>query len=199
MPQIPSPASLPDCSWATASAEPTPQAFPTILTGIVDALSTKVNKTSALLEVLCRYGIGGFAVLEGLTLTVSGSSLNVTVEKGLAAIDGIVALSSAAVYAVPASQATVNLWLKQDGTVTHTLTSTPPAGKCAFIGQVSTNGSGVTANSTEGVLYSRSGSLWRTLLSAPVDSLPAAYRVFTQVGADIYVWDGSAHKKITLT
>lgn len=197
--QIPTIASPNACAWATVAA-PAPQSFPTILSGpTVDAFSVKVNKVSALLEVVCRYAFGAYCVLEGLTLSTAGGSLVVSVQIGLAAIDGIVPVSTIVPYTAPASQATVNLWLKQDGTVTHTLDSTPPVTKCVFLGQVTTNGSGVTAQTYEGVIYAMGGSIWRTLAAPPADSPPAGVRLFTQVGTDTYIWNGSAHKKFTLT
>lgn len=197
MPNIPTPVSTSACTWATSSASPTPQSFPTINTGAtVDAFSVKVNKTSALLETLCRYAFGGYCVLEGLTFSYAGLSLTVAV--GLAAVDGIVAVYSALLYSLPDNQATVNIWLKSDGTLTHTLNATPPAGKAVYIGQVTTSGGSVTAATTEGVLYARCGGLWRTMSATPSDSPPSTTRVFTQVGTDLYIWNGTAHKQITL-
>lgn len=197
MAAIPVPPTLAAPSWALV-ASPLPEVFPEITSGT--GISDKVNMTSSLLEVLCRYALGGYCVLEGYVFTVSGASLTVTIGAGLAVIDGVVRNTVAYAYtSTPASQATVNIWLKQDGTFTHTLDATPPAGKVLYIGQVTTDGTGVTAHIYEGVVYAMGGSLWRTLTSAPTDTLDSASRIFTQVGADIYVWSGSAHKKITLT
>lgn len=197
MPNIPIPAGPGDCTWALA-VDPTPESFPEILSGnIVDAFGPKVNKTAALLEVLCRYGIGGYAVLEGLEIDDDG--LDLTIAVGLAAIDSVIPVRTELNYTVPASEATVNIFLKQDGTLAHSLTSAPPAGKVLYIGQVTTNVSGVTAMTTHGVVYSKGGCLWRTMSAIPSDSPPAGARLFTQVGADVYLWDGSDHRLISLT
>lgn len=174
---------------------PTPETLPTIDQGSME-YPQDINTSSALLEVLCRYAFGGYCVLEGLTVSAVG--LLVTVAVGFAAIDGIVPLRSVRTTSVSASQLTVNIWLKQDGTVTSTNDATPPAGKVLYIGQVTTDGSGVVSQTYDGVVYGRGGSLYRTLAAPPADSPPSTMRLWTQVGNDLYFWNGTVHKQVTL-
>lgn len=197
MPQIPTPTNPNDCTWATAETK-NPQSFTPIVSGS-EAISEGQNANTALLEVLCRYAFGGFCVLEGLAVDYDSASLNVTIGVGLAAIDGIIPVSVPIVRDVPESQPVVNLWLKQDGTCTYALDDTPPAGKAVYIGQLETDADGVINFTDEGVVYGRGGSLWRTLSEAPTDTPPDTARLFTQVADDLYVWDGSAHRQITLS
>jgi hypothetical protein len=160
------------------------------------AFRDKVNRQAAFLEALCRHALGAYCLLEGCAVS-SPSGLTVQVATGLAVVDSVVSLASPVSYVVPASQTAVYLWLKSDGTVTHTLTTTPPAGKAAYLGQVATSGSAVTAIDTDGVIWARGGSLWRVLPSAPADSPGADVRLFTRVGTAVYLWDGAGHRLLT--
>lgn len=197
MPSIPVPPSLASLSWALAS-DPVPAVLQPLSSGT--GITDKVNLNSTLVEVLCRYAIGGNAVLYGFDFVVDPGTLVVTVNPGLAVIDGIVRRTASFDYtSTPASESTVNIFLKQDATFDHSLDATPPAGKVLYLGQVSTDGTGVVSNTYEGVVYARGGALWRELSSAPGDTLDSGMRLFTQVGTDVYLWDGSDHRLVSLT
>lgn len=153
------------------------------------------GKTNANLAA-SNIGFGGLAgaycVLSGLTVT-AGSGLTANIADGYAAIDGVVGVSSLPAYVLPASQAEIYLWLKQDGTLTHTVTTTPPSGKVCLLSRLATSGSAVTSVDTNIAFRSLGGALWRTTpdASTPSDTPGSATREFRKTNRGGYVWTGS--------
>lgn len=165
--------------------------------GETAGLFAKINSNTASMNVLARVLSGLFAIGEGLGVN-PGSGLTATIDDGYAVIDGVVPVSGAQPYVLPASQADVWLWLKQDGTFTHTLTTTPPAGKSCLLAHLSTDGSSVLSCDPTVAYRLRSGMVWReTTDDGPPTDLPSdEHRTFRKTSAGTYVWDGEEWKEI---
>lgn len=154
----------------------------------------KYNCNGAMVDVLAR--AMGRGIVTGLGLSATGLAL--TVANGMAIIDGIVDVKSLATYTLPASVARCWLWLKQDGTVAHTTTTTAPAYNAVLLGSCETDGSGVVGSfDTSGVVYIISGVRWRETADAgaPGDTLSANERMYTKTAGGTYFWTGTAHQK----
>lgn len=158
------------------------------------SLSAKWNRNALAVELIGRLGCGTYCILNGLTIS-TGTGLSLGVAAGQAAIDGVVEIDTATTYTVPASQAYIGIWLKQDGTLTHSLTTTPPSGGKCYLGSCVTSGSAITSVDFSGVLYSRGAIAVRTTADTgvPGDS-PAASLVFiTYTAAGAYIWNGTSY------
>jgi hypothetical protein len=146
--------------------------------------------------------------MTGLVLS-AGTGLSVNISFGTANIGGpvqpdgsvVFGVPSAISYNVPASQSNVFIWLKQDGSITHTLSTTAPGGgPSVYLGWCSTSASAVTAVSRDGVLTLISGALHRTTTDngMPTDTLPSGVRVYTKTAFNTYFWDGSGHRPVSI-
>lgn len=172
-----------------------PDVIPALVTADTANFSTYINQNSASTEAAARASVGGFAVLNGLT--ISNSGLTLTIATGVAIIDGIVTLTSSdsRTLVVPSSTANVWVWLKQDKALSYTTSTTPPAGKVLLIGMVTTDATTVTVTDYSGVCYAFGGTVWRTTADdlAPGDSPNADMRIFTKTTRGLYLWDGTQH------
>lgn len=191
-------ASTPDPQVASDIAfvlDGSPDVLPEIVTADTVNFSTYINQNSASSEAAARAGLGGFAVINGLTLTNSG--LTVTVATGIAQVDGIVALKSSdsRTLVLPSSQSNVWVWLKQDKSLSYTTSTTPPSGKVVLLARCVTDASTVTTIEYSGVVYAFGGALWRFTSDelAPTDSMDSSLRVYTKTNRGVYLWDGAQH------
>lgn len=152
-----------------------------------------VNENAAMLDLAARGGGGCYAVIHGGVIS-AGTGLTVNVTGVVAALDGYKAVKSFPALVVPASTARVWIWFKQDGTLEAVATSTtPPTAKCVLLGSCTTNGSGVTAVDTAGVVKLVSGVAVRETadLGQPSDAPPSGVRLFTLTLGGLFFWDGS--------
>lgn len=159
--------------------------------------SSQVNYSLAQLSQVAKYGAGGYGVASGYTYS-SATGLTVTVAAGIAMIDGPVESKTSQTIVVD-DNASVWVWLKQDGTLTKsTSTSVPTGGKVALF-RVTTSGGSVTANDQSGVVsIVPGGGLWRQTADAgaPTDSPPASIRLYTLTAGGVYFWDGTRHLSV---
>lgn len=195
---LPSPASTPSAVFPAnvLSGVANNVVSETIATGDTNWVQ-KSNSFGAMVDnALLALGPG---ILTGLTLTNSG--LTLTVAAGKAIIGGLVEVTANTNYTLPASQPTVFIWLKQDGTIAHTTSTTAPGYAAVLLGSCETNGSGVVGSFDEsGVIKIVDGLSWRQTgdAGAPSDSPGSGRRIFTKnSGGAIYLWDGAAHVKIS--
>lgn len=176
-----------------------PEVLPEISTADLTTFSASVNENSAATDLLTRLSVGGYGIVEGLTIGNSGLTLTIAVGKAL--IDGVVVLESAdtRTIVVPSSTSTVYVWLRQSKSLTYTTNTTPPSGKALLLGRVTTDGSGVTATDYSGVIYVRGGQCWRSTGDtwAPTDTPPADMRLWTVTSGGTYYWDGTKHCDVT--
>lgn len=154
------------------------------------------NKTAAILEAALGVVAGTPAIVNGLAVS-AGSGLTANIATGWAVLDGLVDVATALTYSCPVST-TAYLWLRQNGTITHTTSTTPPSGKAVYLGNVTTNASAITAVSLLGVVKFSGGMLWRETneAGAPADSPPAALRMWTKTTGGLYLWTGAAWTKL---
>lgn len=196
LPISPAPAA-PVSPAAVLAGSSTPVVAPAVAIGTTN-WSPKVNTIAAMLDGLASALGEGILGASGLELSASG--LTLTVQSGFALIGGIVELAADTDYTLPASQALVAIWLKRDGTLAHTLTTTAPAYSAILLGTCVTGVSGVTGDfDTAGVVRITNGQAWRETgdAGAPADTLAARHRgLFTKTGGGIYVWTGAAHVQL---
>ena len=118
--------------------------------GVVSGTSTKLNKNAKRVDAGVAMGAGGYAIGFGCVLS-AGTGLTCAISDGFATIGGVVEVRSATPVVVTGS-ATNWIWLKQDGTFVVQTTTAKPSGECVCLGAAVTNGSGVTAIETAGVI-----------------------------------------------
>lgn len=160
--------------------------------GMTSGFTTNLNKQGKRLDLLATYGAGGYGVVDGLAVS-AGTGLLADISAGKANIGGIVELAASSV--VVSASSTNWIWLKADGTTVVATTTAKPTGECCLLGAAVTDGSGVTSVETSGVVYFRSGMLWRETADtlAPGDTLNAAIRIYTKTAGGEYFWNGSQH------
>lgn len=168
---------------------------PCIAQGDTSALLTKLNGWATRIDITATYGCG-YGVLNGLTLTYSG--LVVTVASGQAQIYGIVELSIATTITVPDATAHVYLWLKSNGTLTYTTTTTAPQNDAVYIGHVVTSGGAVTSKDYSGVVYLIGGQAVRNTADTtkPVDSPSSNTAFWTLCPGGTFLWDGTEYTRM---
>lgn len=151
------------------------------------------NANAQHLELLSNFGGGGYAVLEGLTLS-AGTGLTLNIAKGYGAIGGLVELAANTTLALPdGTNARRWLWLRQDGTLTYTLTAAPPAATvCVLLGSALVNAGAIASVDTSGVLFRRGGLLWRETADpgVPGDTPPASIAFVARTPGGCFLWDG---------
>lgn len=164
--------------------------------GVSSGTATKLNQNAKSLDAMASFGVGGYAIGSGLTLS-AGTGLACTVAIGYAMIGGVVELATAGSVALTGSS-TNWIWLTQGGALTKTTTTTKPAGNCVCLGAAVTDGSGVTSIETAGVLYFKGGFLWRQTADAgaPGDSPDASLMLLTKTAGGDYLWTGTAHRAL---
>lgn len=169
------------------------QVFKVLVQGTT-SLSAKWNRNALASELIGRWGCGTYCIINGLTIS-TGSGLNLAVAAGQALIDGVVEISSATTYTVPANQALIFIWLKQDGTLTHSLTTAVPTGGKVYIGNCTSGASSISAVDFSGVMYSRGGMAMRTTADTGVPGdTPSSSLVFiTYTSAGAYLWNGTSY------
>lgn len=184
-PVVPNPGVL----LSDSNSPPTSTAFST---GVSSGFTTSLNKENKRHNLGFTYGAGGYAIGYGLTLS-AGTGLICNVAVGHAVMDGVVERSATTV-AVSASS-TNWVWLKQDGTLVVQTSTAKPTGNCVCLGAAVTDGSGVTAIETAGIIYFRGGMLWRDTADAgaPGDSPDSSLRIWTKTTGGTYLWNGATH------
>lgn len=170
---------------------------PSLVAGDTTALLTKFNEVAARVDLVGRYGGGGYAIGEGLAISAgSGLTLNIsegwtTIESGEYYLGGSVTLTN--------NIARVWLWISQAGAIVQVNNSTtPPAGAHALLGSAVTSGGSITSVDQSGVLYLVGGTLFRRTAdtSLPGDT-PSSKLQFIHRGASkLWWWDGSQYWQI---
>lgn len=188
VPMVPTaPPSVSGCTDSTTTAA---NLYP-FGTGIgIDAL--QVNQNWASIAAVFAYG-GGYGVCNGLVLS-TGSGLALAVSTGTANCMGAVPYPGGTVV-VPDSTSIGFVWLLQNGTLTPTVTTTPPSSNCVYIGNFTTSGGNVTAVDYSGVCYCTGGGLIRTVgdRSAPVDTPNVGTIFLTNTLSGIYHFNGAGY------
>lgn len=172
-------------------------------------VSDAFNRNQVRNDYGARYATGGNCIGEGFGLSVS-SGLNISIAAGTFVSDGLLWTKSAYVLTLPANQARVWIWAVRvpptstdPATLSFTYKTdlTVPTGGVGIVGSCATNGTTVIGPTfdTSGVVYSKSGQLWRTTgdTGIPSDSPPASWRGFTQTTGGLWFWDGSMHHPYT--
>lgn len=170
-----------------------------ITSGMVDGASARHNRNATNLDLLARFGAGGYAVIVGLDFTVPGSGLVLTVKLGQAYISGLVELAANATITLPNSTAHVYIWLRQNATLTYTTTTTAPSGVPAvYIGTVATSGGNIGTADYSGVVFFQGSLLFRQTSDKgkPIDNPGSGTSVFTQTLTGLFLWDGAVHRCI---
>ncbi len=155
--------------------------------------SATLNGNATRYDNITRYGAGGYGIGQGLVLS-AGSGVTVNVSDGHAILEGLLEVRSAAPVTC-ADAADRWVWLKQDGSFSVETTTAKPAGNCIFLGKVTCSGGVVTSIDTSGVVYFKSGLLYRETgdVAAPLDSPNAGIRIWTKTVLGTYFWNGTAH------
>lgn len=183
---------------ADATGTSTPGHTPTGVSAFTPSsfAASTMNKLLASMSIIGTSGGNGYGILTGIVVSES-SGLTVAVTAGTAMLGAPVQIG-ATTYVLPASQSTIGLWLKADGTLTHTLTLTPPSGSPLLIAVCSTSGSAITMIDVGGVVRIRDGIRLRTTgdIGAPADTPAADVRVWTQTRTGLYLWDGIRHQRL---
>jgi hypothetical protein len=180
---------------ATDTATPAPTIDPFYTGQLGATVPTALNQVLAILALGIAFGGNGYGICTGLTLS-EGTGLNVAIAAGTAMIYGPVQYAGGS-YTCPDNTSRVFLWLHQNGTVTHTTTSTAPSANCVFLGSVTTSAGDISSTMDySNVVYIKDGVLFRETadLGAPSDTPDADRRIQTKTLAGLYRWDGTAHQ-----
>jgi len=161
--------------------------------------SLSFNRGLAQNAAIAGYGAGAYGVLDGFVLS-TGSGLNLAVSSGHAACMGIVEYIGGTIT-VPDSTALGFIWVLQNGTLASTITITPPAANCVYVGNFTTSGGNVTVVDYSAVCYCQGGMIQRTVndRSAPVDTPSAGTTFLTQTQSGTFHWNGLAYNSLTPT
>ena len=146
-------------------------------------------------DILGSYGGGVLCgVVHGLAIS-AGSGLTLNIAAGGAIVGAVVQVDDATTL-VLSNNADNWVWLKQDGTIVGTTTTTPPVTECCLLGLAVTSAGSISSVGTDGVVYLR-GMPWRETadLSVPGDTPPAVCFI-TKTGDGEYLWDGTAHRRL---
>jgi hypothetical protein len=195
---------------ASYSTDDVPPVAMTILSGSQSpVVSSAFNRNQARADYSTRYASGGNCIGEGLALSIV-SGLTMRCAPGIAVGDGILWLKANYDLVLSASQPRIWLWAKKAAstssdpaglTVYPTLTTTPPTDAVCLLGSCSTDGGGIVVGSidTSGVVYSKSGELWRSTgdTGLPSDSPSSSWRGYTQTTGGLWYWDGLMHRPVT--
>lgn len=160
--------------------------------------TSMLNPNATRIDHAVRYGGGGLAVANGLTLSFT-TGLNLTVSAGHGLSGGIVELSANTVIAVPDNQSRIWIWLLLNKTLDYTLTTTAPATTAILLGSCVTSGGNITAIDSSGVMYVRGGKLYRETadIGVPLD-IPNAGLLFShKTLAGYYEWNGSFYAQLS--
>jgi hypothetical protein len=157
----------------------------------------QLNMLLAAMSLASLYGGNGHGVVTGFDLSES-SSLVLTVGIGTALIGAPIQFKAATTLTLPDATAYIRIWLKQDGTLTYTTSTTPPTATALFLGTATTAGGVITALDNAGVVRLSTGTPVRVVGDAgrPTDSLPGAMVMLTQTAAGFYHWNGAAHQPL---
>lgn len=180
---------------AVVSTFESPNVLEAVSTGATTRLTTIINTNSAVTEELGKAILGAHAIFEGLTITTSG--LVMTFAAGKAYVGGMI-VKAQTTYTLPANQSNVWVWLKQDGTFTHTTTSTQPSGENMLVAHAVTGASSITSSDQDGVYRWRNGLLERTTADTdvPTDSPASTLRVATKTAGGSFLWTGTEHVRM---
>ena len=167
--------------------------FTPITTGS-DPFAENINKGYAQMAAAFGYGAGSYAVMDGMTLTVPGSGLDLPVAAGHYTCMGVLEYAGGTVSCAD-NTALVFVWGLQDGSLTTTVTTTVPAPNCVYIGNCTTSAGNITAVDYTGVCYCQGGIIIRTTAdrSAPADTPTAGTAFLTKTGAGTYHFNGSEY------
>jgi len=192
------------CTTSFKSILNGPVVTPSITTGDILA-ATALNNPFARIDLQESYK-GAWGIEYGLSLSATGSNLQVTVSAGHANIGGIIQLTNNLLVGVPDGHSPpdgwVALWLTQLGGVAQQLnTLAPPSGVAAiFLGRVFTSGGVVVGIDLSGVVYVGGGQPTRFTADTgtPTDTPPAEVRITTTGTNGLALWNGQSHSAITV-
>lgn len=158
--------------------------------------SSRMNRNAGAQDLGSRFGSGGHAVCEGLTLAV-GTGLQIDIAAGLAMIDGLVELAATSVDVDP-DIAPGWVWLTQAGTVVVTAPPAKPVSNCVLLGSFVSDATDVLSVDRSGVVRFVSGLMERETadLDIPTDSPDSAWRGFTVTPTGRWFWDGAHYQLI---
>lgn len=182
---------------ASATDSTTPAVLPSSLAPFATGMTTDVpqllNKLLTALHLATAYGGNGFGVVSGLELAPTVGLL-LGVQAGTAMLGAPVQVEEMD-YPLPDDQPLVYVWVKQDGTITHSLTTASPEANALHIGTCTTLDGEITMCDKSGVVYVRTGHLYRETADrgAPKD-LPGGIILHTKTEAGVYAWTGSRHE-----
>jgi hypothetical protein len=133
--------------------------------------SSKLNRNAAQMDLVGRYGGGGYAVAFGLEIEI-GQDGHAIVHAGHAVIDGVVEVSEKTVLKLLPSCERVYVWLRQDGELwcSGDVRSLPGVPAC-YLGCCKVVDSKAVEADQSGVLYLKGGSLWRETADTGVPSV----------------------------
>jgi len=173
--------------------------FNPITTGS-DPFAENINKSYAQMAAAFGYGAGSYAVMDGMTLSVPGSGLNLPVAAGHYTCMGVLEYGGGTVLC-PDNTALVFVWGLQDNSLTTTITIAPPAPNCVYIGNCTTSAGNIVAVDYSAVCYCQGGMIQRTVndRSAPVDTPSAGTAFLTQTQSGTFHWNGLAYNSLTPT
>jgi len=202
-PPVAMPGSFPASAFTVgrAASAPTAPVSEALNYGVAGPLATPSlwNRNAARADLLARFGGGGWAVCDGLTLS-GGAGLLASVAPGHAMIDGAVELAAPQSVPVPDNTPHVFVWLLRGapgGPPAFWSSAVPalPGSPGVLLGSVATSGGAVTGADYSGVVRAHGRGLYRQTADAwmPADSPPAdaAFTAVTQGGH--FEWDGSAY------
>lgn len=171
-----------------------PVVSPTFSLGTTAPTVNALNALSKRIDLAASYSGSGYAIAGGLVLS-AGIGLTCAISNGHGLIGGAVEVYGGSAVILGASS--VNwIWLTQAGTfVVQVGVTTRPAGECILLGSVTTNATVVTSIDTSGVVYLKSGMLWRMTgdIGPPADTLDPALRLLTTTALGTFFWDGYNH------
>lgn len=180
--------------------DPVPVVSTAFASGDQDELIRKLNELSVRLDLLGRYGGGGYAIASGLLLGGSAGDSSIGIAAGVGQSDGhqvkLVDFLQALTGGTPAQN---YVYLLRSGSPSVVVGSlAPPANSAVYLGRATMNPT-LSAIDLSGVVYNYGGLLYRRTGDAaePDDTPPAAVRFLAQTDGGLYWWDGAAYQAVS--
>ncbi len=159
--------------------------------------TAQCNNNGGLADAISQSGAGVIGIIHGLVISVPGSGLLLPISAGSALVNGWRGRNAATTVSVT-DNTTNYIWYKQDDTFESRVATTPPSTQGTMIGVAIASGGNITSVDFSGVCYIESGDVIRFTadLSDPKDSPPSTWLGYTQTLGGLYLWDGTAYRKI---
>jgi hypothetical protein len=167
--------------------------------GQTSSVAEMLNKVLAIASLAAFYGGNGHGIISGLALN-TGATLALAVDSGTAMIGAPIQFAGGSIT-VPNNTTYVRIWLKQDGTLAYTTSTTPPDATSLFLGTVTTASGVITVADGSGRVSIKTGQPYRRTADTgmPTDAPPSSMSLVSETNAGIYRWDGAAHKPVGAT